>query len=215
MSKKVIPIFFACDDNYIPLLGTAINSLIRKASNEYDYKIIVLNPGMKESNVQRIQALEQDNLIISFFDISPTVAPHMAVLSLRLRDYYSVAIYYRMFIPHLFTEYDKAIYLDADLILMGDISELYNVDISDKLVAAINDKLVTSVPAFINYVDHVVGVDSSHYFNSGVLLMNLDKFRKDNIENKFLDLLYKYNFDSVCPDQDYLNYLCRNDKLML
>ena len=51
-----------------------------------------------------------------------------------------------MFIATLFPEYDKAIYLDADLILVGDISELYNTNIEGKLVAAINDKLVSSVP---------------------------------------------------------------------
>lgn len=213
--RKEIPIFFACDDNYIPFLGTALHTLIKNASPTYDYKAIVLNAGIKSENQKRIKALEQNNLKVEFFNIEKVIKKHYTDLALRLRDYYSVAIYYRMFIPTLFPNYDKAIYLDADLILVGDISELYNTNIEGKLVAAINDRLVLDVPEFAAYATNAVGVAAHEYFNSGVLVMNLKKFREDDIENKFLHLLETYNFDSVCPDQDYLNVLCRNDKVLL
>ncbi len=213
--NKTIPIFFACDDNYIPFLGTAIHTLSNNASPAYNYRIIVLNNGIKQTNISRISKLSKQNLSIEFFDITQAIAKYHDALSLRLRDYYSVAIYYRMFIPTLFPELDKAIYLDADLILVGDISELFNTDINGKLVAAINDRLVKDVPTFADYAHKAVGIPADEYFNSGVLVMNLKKFREDSIEEKFLTLLNEYNFDSVCPDQDYLNVLCRNDKVLL
>lgn len=213
--NKIVPIFFACDDNYIPFLGTAIHTLANKASDEYTYRIIVLNDGIREENKKRIAKLESKKIKIEFYNIQSVIASHVDKLSLRLRDYYSVAIYYRMFIPTLFPELDKAIYLDADLILVGDISELYNTNIEGKLVAAVNDRLVTDVPEFAAYATKAVGVPAHEYFNSGVLVMNLKKFRDDKIEEKFLELLNVYNFDSVCPDQDYLNVLCRNDKVLL
>lgn len=215
MKKHEIPIFFACDDNYIPFLGTALHTLIKNASSEYHYKIIVLSGGINAHNQKRIKALETDNMDVTFYDMNALIAKYHQNLSYRLRDYYSVAIYYRMFIPTLFKEYDKAIYLDADLILVGDISELYNIDIEGKLVGAINDRLVLDVPEFAAYATNAVGVAAHEYFNSGVLVMNLKKFREDDIESKFLHLLETYNFDSVCPDQDYLNVLCRNDKVLL
>jgi len=76
-------------------------------------------------------------------------------------------------------------------------------------------RLVLDVPEFAAYATNAVGVPAHEYFNSGVLVMNLKKFREDDIEKKFLHLLETYNFDSVCPDQDYLNVLCRNDKVLL
>lgn len=215
MNKKQIPIFFACDDNYIPFLGVALSSLKENASRDYDYRIIVLNEGLKKENKTRISRLEDDHLKIEYFDISPTINKLREALSLRLRDYYSVAIYYRMFIPTLFPELDKAIYLDGDIVVLGDISEFYNTNIDGKLVAAINDRLVLDTPEFVRYVEDGVGISAKEYFNSGVLVMNLDEFRKQDIESQFLHLLLEYNFDSVCPDQDYLNVLCRHAKVML
>lgn len=215
MNQKQIPIFFACDDNYIPFLGVALSSLKENASRDYSYRIIVLNEGLKAENKKRISRFEDTNFVIEYFNIGPTIDKLRKALSLRLRDYYSVAIYYRMFIPHLFPQMEKAIYLDGDIVVVGDISEFYNTNVEGKLVAAINDRLVLDTPEFVRYVEDGVGIKASEYFNSGVLVMNLAEFRKQNIEEKFLDLLLEYNFDSVCPDQDYLNVLCRNAKVML
>lgn len=215
MSRKQIPIFFACDDNYIPFLGVALSSLKEHASRTYDYRIIVLNEGLRKDNQERISRFADANFIIEYCNVAPTINKLREALSLRLRDYYSVAIYYRMFIPTLFPEMDKAIYLDGDIVVLGDISEFYNTNIDGKLVAAINDRLVLDTPEFVRYVEDGVGIKATEYFNSGVLVMNLKEFRKQNIEKKFTDLLLQYNFDSVCPDQDYLNVLCRHSKVLL
>lgn len=215
MKTNQIPIFFACDDNYIPFLGVALSSLKRNASKEYSYRIIVLNEGLKHENIERINRLAEQWFTIEYFDIAPTINKLREALSLRLRDYYSVAIYYRMFIPTLFPNLDKAIYLDGDIVVVGDISQFYNTNIEGKLVAAINDRLVLDTPEFVRYVEDGVGIKAEQYFNSGVLVMNLKEFRIQDIEKQFIDLLLKYNFDSVCPDQDYLNVLCRNSKVML
>ncbi len=215
MNQKVIPIFFACDDNYIPFLGVALSSLKQRANRRYDYRIVVLNEGLKERNRERIARFADEQFSIEFFNIGPTINKFRKDLSLRLRDYYSVAIYYRLFIPTLFPNLDKAIYLDGDIVVVGDISEFYNTDIEGKLVAAINDRLVLDTPEFTRYVEDGVGIKATEYFNSGVLVMNLKEFRKQEIESKFLELLTKHNFDSVCPDQDYLNVLCRDAKVLL
>lgn len=215
MKNLQIPVFFACDDNYIPFLGVALSSMKENANKNYRYRIIVLNEGLKENNKKRISRLADHIFSIEYVDIGPKVSMLRKDLSLRLRDYYSVAIYYRMFIPGLFPELDKALYLDGDIVVVGDISELYLTDIDDALVAAINDRLVTDTPEFVRYVEDAVGIKASEYFNSGVLVMNLKEFRRQNIEKQFVDLLLRHNFDSVCPDQDYLNILCRHAKVMM
>lgn len=209
MNRETIPIFFASDDNYIPFLSVAISSLLEHANKNYNYDIIVLTSGLKKENMEKVKVYEREGVSIKFEDVRPKVKDIVEDLSLRLRDYYSVSIYYRLFIPSLYPEYKKAIYLDADIVLVDDISKMYNEDLNGYLVASVTDDVVNGHEAFREYSEEMIGISPEKYFNSGVLLMNLEEFRSEKIEEKFLHLLSKYNFDVICPDQDYLNFLCK------
>lgn len=210
MKNKIeIPIFFSTDDNYVPFLTVALHSIIENASKEYDYRIIVLNSGITDENVAKILKLENENFKIEFADVNEKINDITAKLTNGLRDYYSNSIYYRIFIPSLFPEFKKALYLDADIVVVDDISKLYFEDIGENLVGAITDDVVNANDSFKKYAVSVLGIKPENYFNSGILVMNLEKFREENVESKFVHLLSKYNFDTIAPDQDYLNYLCR------
>lgn len=213
--NQEIPIFFSIDDNYIPCLGVAIHSLKKNLKKKNKFRIIVLNSEITEKSKEEIRQFEDEDFIIEFKDISKEISKLKEDLALRLRDYYSSTIYYRMFIPSLFTEYDKAIYIDSDVILQDDISNLYNKELNDNYVAAIRDEVVNGAEVFRKYSKIAIGIDPEYYFNSGVLLMNLKKMREDKIEEKFIYLLTKYNLDTVAPDQDYLNVLCKGKVLYL
>ena len=89
MNTKQIPVFFACDDNYIPFLGVAISSLKEKANRAYQYRIIILNEGLKKENKERISAFADAHFIIEYFDISKTINKLRDALSLRLRVEFS------------------------------------------------------------------------------------------------------------------------------
>ena len=208
MKKQVIPIFFASDNNYVPFLAVAIKSLITNASTKYNYEINILQTGINEKNQQKIRSMAKDNFKIRFIDIEPLLKDIKQRLKLRLRDYYSISIYYRLFIETLFKQYEKVIYLDADIVVEGDISKLYEIDIKDNLLGAVTDGFVSSDERLIDSFTRSLGFDGHEYFNSGVLLMNLTEFRNEMILGKFLYLLEKYNFDTIAPDQDYLNVLC-------
>ena len=128
---------------------------------------------------------------------------------LYTRDYYTKTTYFRLFIPNLYPQYDKAIYLDSDIVVLGDIAELYNVNMGNNLIAAAPDDVIQTTKVFQEYAEKVVGVaDYRNYFNAGILLMNLDEFRKFNFQEKFLYLLETIKF-TVAQDQDYLNRLCK------
>lgn len=213
--NQEIPIFFSADDNYVPCLGVAIHSLKKNIKKKNKFRIIVLNSEITEKSKEEIRQFEDEDFIIEFKDISKEISKLKEDLALRLRDYYSSTIYYRMFIPSLFTEYDKAIYIDSDVILQDDISNLYNKELNDNYVAAIRDEVVNGAEVFRKYSKIAIGIDPEYYFNSGVLLMNLKKMREDKIEEKFIYLLTKYNLDTVAPDQDYLNVLCKGKVLYL
>ena len=205
--KKEIPVFFSTDDNYIPYLDVAISSLIANASEDFRYRIIVLNTGLSKENTDLVKKKESSDFIIEFIDISD----RLGNIKSRFKDVYhfSLASYYRLFIASLFPEYDKVIYLDCDLVILGDISELYEINIGENILAAAPEQFVRSTAEFRIYAERALGLNPDFYVNSGVLLMNLDEFRKRRIEDRFVELISKYDFDLLDPDQAYLNYLCR------
>ena len=203
---KEIPIFFSTDNNYIPYLDVAITSLIANASKKFNYKIIVLNTGLNEENIYKIKQNEKRGFKIDFVDISRDIEK----IKSKLKDVYhfSIVTYYRLFIASLFPQYDKIIYLDCDLVVLGDISKLYFTELGDNILGASPEQFVQNTNEFRAYAEKALGVDPDKYVNAGVLLMNLDAFRKNKIEEKFIQLITEHNFDLLDPDQAYLNYLC-------
>ena len=72
-------------------------------------------------------------------------------------------------------------------------------------IGACHDMSISDYEDIVTYTEEAVGVKRSEYINSGVLLMNMKKMRIDKFEEHFLDLLNTYHFDSIAPDQDYIN----------
>ena len=204
--NKEIPIFFSTDDNYIPYLDVAVSSLIANASKEFNYRIIILNTGLNESNIDKIKQNEREKFKIDFVDISADVEK----IKSKLKNVYhfSIVTYYRLFIASLFPQYEKVIYLDCDLVVLGDISELYHTELGDNILGACPEQFVQNTKEFRAYAAEALGVDPDGYVNAGVLLMNLAEFRKNRIEEKFVRLITEHDFDLLDPDQAYLNYLC-------
>lgn len=204
---EVIPIFFAVDDGYIPFLAVALESLIDNALKEYYYSIKILYTNINEENKRKINKYKCENVNIEFVDLNYYI--EKVKDKLYTRDYYTKTTYFRLFIPNLYPQYNKAIYLDSDIVVLGDISELYNQEIENNLVAAAPDDVIQSTKVFQEYAEKVVGVaDYRNYFNAGILLMNLDEFRKFKFQEKFLYLLETIKF-TVAQDQDYLNRLSK------
>lgn len=201
-----IPIFFSTDDNYIPYLDVAIASLIENASKDHSYRIIVLNTGLDAQNVAKVKRNEREGFCIEFIDISK----RLASIKARFKNVYhfSVVTYYRLFIASLFPQYDKVIYLDCDLVVLGDIAKLYDVALGENILGAAPEQYVQNTDEFRSYAEKALGVDPDGYVNAGVLLMNLKAFRENRIEDRFVELITLYDFDLLDPDQAYLNYLC-------
>lgn len=211
-TEKIIPIFFAIDDNYAKFFQVALKSIMHKADKQYSYNIHVLITSLTKEHINQIKELENSNFKIYFENVSEKLKGIAS--KLQLRDYFTLSIYYRLFIQSMFPMYDKVIYLDSDLVCVKDISKFYNIDISDYLLAATPEEVMQSVDCFGEYSEVACGVKREDYFNSGILLMNLKKFREEKIEEKFIRLLDIYRFKAA-PDQDYLNILCKNQTLLL
>lgn len=205
--RREIPVFFAVDDSYCPFLAVAIQSLLDNSSRENVYLIKILNTDISERNKRIIAQYERENLDIEFVDLNYYIKKVKD--KLYTRDYYTKTTYFRLFIPNLYPQYDKVLYLDSDIVILSDIAELYNLDMGDNLVAGAPDDVIQFNEVFRTYAEKVVGVaDYRRYFNAGVLLMNLHQLRKFMFQEKFLFLLDRIKF-AVAQDQDYLNRLCK------
>ena len=209
MMNREIPIFFTIDDSYAPFLAVALNSAIKNSDPQRNYKAIVLYQDLGADNISRLQALQTENFKIELMPIRANMEALDDRMSNRLRcDYFTLTIYFRLFIPSMFPQYDKGIYIDSDVVLTDDIAKLFDIDIGENYIGACNDLSIADIPPLVAYTEKAVGVNAKEYINSGLLLMNLKKMRDDDLEGHFLALLNKYHFDSIAPDQDYLNAMC-------
>lgn len=205
--KEIIPVFFAVDDGYIPFLAVTLQSLVDNASEENYYVIKVLYTNVNEESKEKINKYKRENVDIEFVDLNYYIESIKD--KLYTRDYFSMTTYFRLFISNLYPQYNKAVYLDCDMILLADIAELYNIDIGTNLVGAVADDIIQKNEVFQEYVEKVVGIASyKTYFNAGMLVMNLDELRKSKFQDKFLYLLSTVKY-SVVQDQDYLNRICK------
>lgn len=207
MNKTIIPIFYAADENYMPYLAVALAALKERMSDGYEYHVHVLYSGKINGAATKVKEMEEGNLFIHFEDVSDKIAKISDCM--HCRDYYTSAIYYRLFIPELFPQYKKVIYMDCDTIALSDVAELYLTDIGDCLIGAVADQAVGAVEAFKAYTKYALEIDAERYFNSGVIVMNLVKFREMQFYDKFHSVLRSYNF-TIAPDQDVLNLLCKD-----
>lgn len=212
MSKKegnlTVPIFFAIDDKYIPFLAVTLQSLIYNSSEENIYEIKILYAkNVSKENITKIKKCEKENIKIEFVDLNSKL--EQIKNKLHTRNYFSSATYFRLFIPELYPQYDKAIYLDSDTIVLTDVAELYNINLKKNLLGAVSDGAVQAIEVFQEYVEKVVGVsDHNNYFNAGVLLMNLKELREHKLQEKFIYLLERLKYE-VAQDQDYFNRICK------
>ncbi|MCL1901219.1 MAG: glycosyltransferase family 8 protein [Firmicutes bacterium] len=210
--KGIIPIFFAVDDNYAPLLNVALESIVSQASKNYEYHIHILCENLSERNKTLLKWFELNNFRVSIFDMTEHIVKEAQ--KMHTRDYYSKTTYFRVYIPDLFTEYDKALYLDCDIALNADISELYNFDIGENYVGGVTCEAVDTTSVFTEYAENYLGMKLPYYFNAGIMLMNLKVLREINFKERFFDILSKVKFE-VAQDQDYFNVLCEGHVLFL
>lgn len=205
--KENIPIFFSVDNSFAPYLIVCLTSLIKNSSEYYHYTVHVLYTDLRPELIEAIEGLSVDHVEIKTCD----AIAYARTISDRLpiRDYYSAATYYRLFIAEMFPQYDKVLYLDADTIILGNVADLYHTDIGDNYVGACNELVMAQVKECGDYVEQCLGIDRNLYFNAGVLVINAAKFREKRILERFFALLNFYDF-KITQDEDYLNVLCKD-----
>ena len=130
--NQIIPIFYACDDNFIKYTAVSIRSLIDNADSSRSYHIHILNTTVSQAHIEEILVMQTPNVRISFEDVTQYADKLQG--KLPIRDYYTKTTYFRLFIPDMFPEYEKAIYIDSDTVVPGNVAELFDHDLKDNYV---------------------------------------------------------------------------------
>ena len=211
---KVVPVFVAINNDYAPYAAAAIHSLMQHSDKKRYYRVIILHDGLNWVNRVRFRSLVTDNCAIQFKKITHSLYLKVVIKYVSSRkgtaDFFSKAVYfYRFFIPLLFPRYEKAIYIDSDTILRGDIGELFDMEMGDNVVMAMVDPKVNYIKEFKDYVEKALNIPHEEYVNDGVMLMDLKKMRKMKYLSQMVAMIQKYDADLVAPDQDYLNVILK------
>lgn len=192
------------DDNYVAPCLVTIISLLENNKDE-DCVIYVLTEGLSKSNIEQFNYLSiKYNNEVSIKKISTD-----CFSSLNVTDRFPKSVYFRFLLPELLPDSKKALYLDCDVMVRNSLAELYSTDISEYACAAVEDQRGDDVSVH----NHIFMY--SKYFNSGVLLMNLEYWRKNNISENLKNYIKAYPERCWFPDQDALNVVLENKVLFL
>lgn len=217
-----VPICFSANDKYIPMLSAELASILEHSSQSKNYDIVILTTGISEENQFRVlsQIRNHPNFSIRFVNVGQSVYGYDFYLDSRpTNTKYSSEIYFRVLVPTLMQDYDYVIFCDADLIFQDDIAKLLDYDCSSHMIAGVRDyegiaNCYNNNYERTKYRITELGIKSfDNYFVSGVLILNIKKFNELYTEKQLLDLAVSKKW--VQYDQDLLNYICKDDVLIL
>ena len=196
-AQSRIPVVFICDENYAMPAAVAITTL--KASRKQDtlYDVFVLGVGISQDSRERISSLSSDSFRVTVLERELSADQQRVI---QLRERVTTAALLKFDLPLIFRDYDKLLYLDCDMAIQKDLSPLFEIDVSDVYAAVVKDTITMHGShehlEFLEYKQDI-------YFNSGMMLLNLERLRADGMPEKLLD--YRLNGKNGFMDQDALN----------
>jgi lipopolysaccharide biosynthesis glycosyltransferase len=216
-SGQTISIVMASDNAYVPHLGAFIVSLFDNLTPKGCVELLVLDGGISAPNQAMLKRLIPAGSCLHFLPMEEEFTAYFTHM------HFSRATFYRLALGRILKGRDKVLYIDCDTIVLGDVNELWALDMKDKPIAAAHDYIMESfcrtqtlsadftgsLPAR-TYLERYLGISPDQcerYFQAGVLLMNLRRIRELGVTDNMIESLEtrKYWF----LDQDVLNkYFC-------
>ncbi len=203
-SNNVINICYASDNNYAKYLALSIATILTSKNDEDNLHFYILDGGISDIAKQKLLNLKK----IADFDIDFIQVDEKKFNDCPLEQGARLtrAAYYRLLIADFIPDVDKILYMDCDIQVKSSLKELFSSDIKDYYLAAVED---------IDEVKNSNRLNLKKYFNSGVLLLNLVKFREIDFTSKIFDWIAVHKDQIVFHDQDVLNlYFADNVKFL-
>lgn len=210
-----VQIALSFDENYAPLASIAIKSILDNSNPrlQYDFYLFTKSITHETKSLITIDLEMHENKSLNFIDLSGEIESH----DFFTYGHFTEETYYRFLLPKILHFLDKIIYLDCDILCLGDISELFSFNVSNYSLAGVRDAHVLGefkcgFKQTYDYLKNAGMKNPYNYFQAGVLLLNLDKMRSTNFSDIALSKVSE-KFQYV--DQDIFNIVCEDDVLYL
>ena len=203
MGSNVIPIAMVTDDNYIMPTSVTIKSLIKNKKPDTIYEIYIITDKVSVDSKKILKTFEVQNVNINIIDYQNKYKDLY-----NENSYVSNATFIRFDIPDLLKDFDKILYLDVDMIIQKDLTDLYNTNLNDTYAGVVLD--IGEL-----FYDLTIRTGLKQYFNAGMILYNAKKYREENLAEKLLEIYKKDSKKLVLMDQDALNIGFNNNITIL
>lgn len=186
-------IVLCADESYAMPCGVCLTSLFEN-NRDTSCNVYILTIGFSEmAKALFSQLADKYQQTIQIVSIDSSLFQN-----LKVSERFSETIYYRFLIPDI-VKGGKALYLDCDIIVTSSLKELWETDVTDYACAVVEDQCGDDI------IQHNRIEMYSTYFNSGVLLMNLDYWRQYDVKHRLVEYIYAHPDRCLYPDQDALN----------
>ncbi len=192
-------VMYAADDNFAPILSVSLVTMCRHCR---DLQVVVLDYGISSENKQKINsAVKNYDCRIRFINIEKNISK-LKRYNINM-DRGSIAQFSRLFLDGVIPQdWERVLYLDCDTLVRSSIENLYNWDMQENVICAVKD-------AFSVWNKKAVGLDKGDpIVNSGVMLIDLNKWKSEGIEKHFLKVIKK-NKKIPQGDQGIINKVLR------
>lgn len=197
-SNEKINICLSCDDNYAKYAGVVITSVLTNALPEDKLNFYILDGGISVENKDKILSLKNiKDCDINFVSIDENLFSDFK--NITTHAYISLPAYYRLKMASLLPDISRIIYFDCDVVVQKSLRNLFNIDMGEHALAGVSD------------VKKRMQKINPTYVNSGVLVMDLDNMRKQDLEAKFFEYTKEHYSEIVCGDQEIINQVCKGE----
>lgn len=184
-----INICISCDGNYAPFAGVVIASALINCADDENLTFYVLQNGLSEENKEKLSSLKKiRDCEINFIEIPADSIEQFK--KIKTLAHITIPAYYRLMVARFIKDIDRILYLDCDVIVEKSLSGFYFSDFGDNFCAGVRDLNLGK---------------NDFYVNSGVLLINLKKWREENAEKMIFEHIEKNQSSIVLGDQQVLN----------
>lgn len=204
-SGPTINVMSGADEAYALPLATMLHSLLANVDSGVSIRLYLIDGGFTARTRRQLTDLvERHPLPVSISWVSTDLSEFARLPTL---PYLSPVSYARLKLPGLLPDVDRAIYVDADLVVQGDVLELWQTDVGEAPIGAVQDFGVPTVsaPYGIRAYDELELEPTRKYFNSGVLLIDMTTWRKQHLSERALQYLNEYSDELQIADQEALN----------
>lgn len=197
-TRNIIRLLVALDQNYLPQLQTLLTSVAVNNPGEI-MELYLMHSKMPQKGLDRVdQQCRTLGYSMYPIEVNPDFFKEVPVTKR-----YPQEMYYRLLAPHLLPEnLDRILYLDPDTLVINPLRPLWEIALDGNLFAAASH---TGLTEFANGVNRIRLGSDSNYFNSGVLLMDLNRCRKEIVPDEVFAFSAEHKASLLLPDQDILN----------